>query len=74
MSMEYIKSHWELPQKKKNALVLIAVDIRGKNTEEDQIIIFIISDGQCLVVEKAAKQKSVLASDKGVELFLGLWI
>ena len=48
--------------------------MKDHSTKEDQTIIFIISDGQCLVVGKAAKQKSVLASDKGVELFLGLWI
>ena len=34
--MEYIKRHWALPQKK--TLVLMAMDIGGKNTqEEDQI-------------------------------------
>ena len=31
--MEYVKGHWELPQKK-NVLVLIAVDIGGKNTQK----------------------------------------
>ena len=30
--MEYIKGHWELPQKK--TLALVAVDIGGKNTQE----------------------------------------
>ena len=29
LSMEYIKGHWELPQKK-----TLAVDIAGKNTQE----------------------------------------
>lgn len=48
--------------------------MKDHSTKEDQIIIFIISDGQCLVVGKAAQQNSVSASDKGVELFLGLWI
>lgn len=48
--------------------------MKDHSTKEDQIIIFIISDGQCLGVGKAAKQNSVLAWDKGVELFLGLWI
>ena len=38
--MEYIKGHWELPQKK-NALVLIAVDTGLKNIQEkDQIRIW----------------------------------
>jgi len=36
--MEYIKGHWDLPPPHTNAIVLIAVDTGGKNTqEEDQI-------------------------------------
>ena len=34
VSMEYIKGHWELPPTKENTLVLIAVDVGSKNTQE----------------------------------------
>ena len=34
LSTEYIKGQWELPHTHKNALVLIAVYIGGKNTQE----------------------------------------